>query len=100
MVAPMEYSMAVMREIRAMIREYAVVGMSCEHCVRAVREELGRVPGLGHVQVDLPAGRVRVTALGRVGEPDDIGLLIAALLSDDGRWITAQNIEVAGGYNL
>ncbi|TDD32520.1 SDR family oxidoreductase [Nonomuraea terrae] len=40
------------------------------------------------------------TALGRVGEPDDIGMVIAALVSEEGRWITAQNIEVAGGYNL
>lgn len=40
------------------------------------------------------------TALGRIGEPDDIGLAIAALLGDEGRWITAQNIEVAGGYDL
>ncbi|MFJ9805741.1 SDR family NAD(P)-dependent oxidoreductase [Streptomyces wuyuanensis] len=40
------------------------------------------------------------TALGRVGEPDDIGMVIATLLSEEGRWITAQNIEVAGGYNL
>ncbi|MGW6817407.1 SDR family NAD(P)-dependent oxidoreductase [Streptomyces sp. NPDC055005] len=40
------------------------------------------------------------TALGRVGEPDDIGLAIAALLSEQGRWITAQVIEVSGGYNL
>ena len=40
------------------------------------------------------------TALGRVGEPDDIGLAIASLLADEGRWITAQNIEVSGGYGL
>jgi NAD(P)-dependent dehydrogenase (short-subunit alcohol dehydrogenase family) len=40
------------------------------------------------------------TALGRVGEPDDIGMVIAVLLSEESRWITAQNIEVAGGYNL
>ena len=40
------------------------------------------------------------TALGRVGEPDDIGMVIAALLGDDGRWITAQHIEVSGGYGL
>nr|MDT0667887.1 SDR family oxidoreductase [Micromonospora sp. DSM 115978] len=37
---------------------------------------------------------------GRLGEPDDIGLAIAALLSEEGRWITAQDIAVAGGYNL
>ncbi len=40
------------------------------------------------------------TALGRIGEPDDIGMVIAALLGDEGRWITAQNIEVSGGYDL
>ncbi len=40
------------------------------------------------------------TALGRVGEPDDIGMVIATLISEEGRWITAQNIEVSGGYNL
>jgi NAD(P)-dependent dehydrogenase (short-subunit alcohol dehydrogenase family) len=40
------------------------------------------------------------TALGRVGEPDDIGMAIAGLLGDDGRWITAQHIEVSGGYGL
>jgi NAD(P)-dependent dehydrogenase (short-subunit alcohol dehydrogenase family) len=39
-------------------------------------------------------------ALGRLGEPDDIGMAIAALLSPESRWITAQNIEVSGGYNL
>ena len=40
------------------------------------------------------------TAFGRVGEPDDIGLAIAALAGEDGRWITAQNIEVSGGFLL
>jgi NAD(P)-dependent dehydrogenase (short-subunit alcohol dehydrogenase family) len=38
------------------------------------------------------------TALGRVGEPDDIGRVVASLLSDDSAWINAQTIEVAGGY--
>jgi NAD(P)-dependent dehydrogenase (short-subunit alcohol dehydrogenase family) len=40
------------------------------------------------------------TALGRLGEPDDIGAAIAALLNEEGRWITAQDIEVSGRYNL
>ncbi len=39
-------------------------------------------------------------ALGRIGEPDDVAVAIAALLSADGRWITAQDIEVSGGFNL
>ncbi|WP_351231574.1 SDR family oxidoreductase [Streptomyces sp. NPDC002133] len=43
---------------------------------------------------------VAKTALGRVGESDDIGMVIAGLLSEESRWITAQNIDVDGGYNL
>ncbi len=40
------------------------------------------------------------TALGRVGEADDIGKVIAFVLSDDAGWITAQDVEASGGYNL
>ncbi|MEV7198939.1 SDR family NAD(P)-dependent oxidoreductase [Streptomyces griseoluteus] len=40
------------------------------------------------------------TALGRVGEPEDVGALIATLVSGESRWVTAQNIEVSGGYGL
>ncbi|MEV7990623.1 SDR family oxidoreductase [Streptomyces sp. NPDC086077] len=39
-------------------------------------------------------------ALGRIGEPDDIGMAIAVLVSEEGRWITGQDIEVSGGMNL
>jgi NAD(P)-dependent dehydrogenase (short-subunit alcohol dehydrogenase family) len=38
------------------------------------------------------------SALARVGEPDDVGCVVASLLSDDNAWVTAQSIEVAGGY--
>jgi NAD(P)-dependent dehydrogenase (short-subunit alcohol dehydrogenase family) len=41
-----------------------------------------------------------ITALGRAGLPDDIGPMIAALLSDDNRWINGQRIEVSGGMLL
>mgnify|MGYP001308739201 CR=1 FL=1 len=41
-----------------------------------------------------------VTALGRPGEAGDIGAAIAALLSDDNRWVTGQRIEVSGGLFL
>ena len=41
-----------------------------------------------------------VTALGRLGEADDIGLFIAALLSEDSRFLTGQRIEVSGGIAL
>ena len=40
------------------------------------------------------------TALGRVGLPDDIGGVVAALLSEECRWINGQRIEVSGGIHL
>jgi NAD(P)-dependent dehydrogenase (short-subunit alcohol dehydrogenase family) len=43
---------------------------------------------------------VERTALGRLGEGDDIGKVIASLLSDESGWITGENIEVSGGFNL
>jgi len=59
----------------------------------AIRTELG-----GGLSDEFEAMLAGQTALGRVGEPDDVGCMIASLLSDDNRWINAQNIEVAGGY--
>ncbi|MDE1149150.1 MAG: SDR family oxidoreductase [Azospirillaceae bacterium] len=40
------------------------------------------------------------TALGRVGEPDDIGPMVATLLSGANRWVTGQRIEASGGMVL
>jgi NAD(P)-dependent dehydrogenase (short-subunit alcohol dehydrogenase family) len=40
------------------------------------------------------------TALGRVGQPDDIGAAIAALFSDDLRWVNGQRLEASGGWNV
>lgn len=65
----------------------------------------------GAIETDFGGGRVcdneelnkyvaSQTALGRVGLPDDIGDAIAALLSDNLRWMTAQRIEVSGGMFL
>ena len=41
-----------------------------------------------------------ITALGRVGVPDDIGPMVASLLSADNRWVNAQRIEVSGGQAI
>ena len=41
---------------------YKVQGMTCEHCVRAVTQELGAVEGVTAVDVDLPTGAVTVTS--------------------------------------
>lgn len=48
----------------------------------------------------LPQAITSQTALSRVGVPDDIGGAIAALLSEENRWITGQRIEVSGGQSL
>ncbi|HWD26279.1 MAG TPA: SDR family oxidoreductase [Rhizomicrobium sp.] len=40
------------------------------------------------------------TALGRAGVPDDVGPMIASLLSEDFRWVSGQRIEVSGGMRL
>jgi NAD(P)-dependent dehydrogenase (short-subunit alcohol dehydrogenase family) len=65
----------------------------------------------GAIETDFFGGAVRdtpefnklfadMTALGRVGLPDDIGPMIASLLSDENRWINAQRIEVSGGQGI
>lgn len=59
----------------------------------AIRTELGG--GLNDEFEALLAGQ---TALGRVGEPEDVARVIGTLLTGDGGWINAQSIEVAGGY--
>lgn len=43
---------------------------------------------------------VSQTALGRVGQPDDIGGVVAFLCSDRAAWVTAQRIEASGGLFL
>jgi len=65
----------------------------------------------GAIETDFLGGAVRdmadlnkqfaeMTALGRVGVPDDIGPMVANLLSPDNRWVTAQRIEVSGGQAI
>lgn len=61
----------------------------------AIRTDLGG--GLNHEFEAMLAGQ---TALGRVGEPEDVGRVVAALLSQDLGWVNAQSIEVGGGYNI
>ena len=54
----------------------------------------------GGVVRDNPEMNQRVAAgtlLGRVGLPDDIGAMIASLLSEDNRWVNGQRIEASGG---
>jgi NAD(P)-dependent dehydrogenase (short-subunit alcohol dehydrogenase family) len=59
----------------------------------AIRTELG-----GGLNDEFEAMLAAQTALGRVGEPEDVARIIAMLLSQESAWINAQSIEVAGGY--
>jgi NAD(P)-dependent dehydrogenase (short-subunit alcohol dehydrogenase family) len=65
----------------------------------------------GPIATDFSGGMVRdnphinkhladLTALGRVGGPEDVGPVIAGLLSDEFGWVNAQRIEVAGGIHI
>jgi copper chaperone len=42
-------------------RSIVVVGMTCDHCARAVQAEIGKLPGVTDVDVDVAGGTVRVT---------------------------------------
>jgi NAD(P)-dependent dehydrogenase (short-subunit alcohol dehydrogenase family) len=96
---------------------YGAVKGAVEVLTRYMAAELGprgiavNVVAPGAIATDFGGGVVRDnpqvnamiaahTALGRVGEPDDIGGVIASLLQPDNRWINAQRIEVSGGMNL
>ncbi|MGX9965270.1 SDR family NAD(P)-dependent oxidoreductase [Roseomonas sp. F4] len=65
----------------------------------------------GAIETDFLGGAVRdmpdlnrqfaaMTALGRVGVPDDIGPMVASLLGQDHRWVNGQRIEVSGGQSI
>lgn len=56
--------------------------------------------GLVRDNADVNAQFAQMTALGRVGVPDDVGLMIASFLGKGNRWVTAQRIEVSGGQSI
>jgi len=96
---------------------YAMMKGGIEVFTRSLAKELGprritaNTVAPGAIETDFNGGNLRdnadlnrmvaqVTALGRAGVPDDIGPMIASLLSDDNRWVNAQRIEVSGGMNI
>ena len=96
---------------------YASMKGAVEVLTRYLAKELGprriavNTVAPGAIATDFSGGMVRdnpeinrrvseMTALGRAGVPEDIGPMIAALLSQDDRWINAQRIEVSGGMAL
>lgn len=96
---------------------YAAMKGAIEVLTRYLAKELGprgitvNTVAPGAIETDFGGGVVRdnadmnrmvasSTALGRAGVPDDIGPMIASLLSDDNRWVNGQRIEVSGGVLL
>ncbi|KYG64293.1 short-chain dehydrogenase [Bdellovibrio bacteriovorus] len=96
---------------------YASMKGAIEVLTRYMAKEFGargiaaNVVAPGAIETDFGGGVVRdnpevnkfiasQTALGRVGVPEDIGGVIASLLSEDNAWINAQRIEASGGMFL
>jgi NAD(P)-dependent dehydrogenase (short-subunit alcohol dehydrogenase family) len=96
---------------------YASMKGAIEVLTRYLAKELGprriavNAVAPGAIATDFSGGTVRdnpevnrhiseITALGRAGLPEDIGPMIASLVSEEGRWINAQRIEVSGGMVL
>lgn len=96
---------------------YAAMKGAMEVLTRYQARELGErgiavnVLAPGAIETDFGGGTVRDnaavnqmvasnTALGRAGQPDDIGAAIALLLSPGGQWINGQRIEASGGMFL
>jgi len=96
---------------------YAAMKGAVEVLSRYQAKELGargiavNVVAPGAIETDFGGGMVRdnkhinemiasQTALGRVGKPEDIGGVVASLLSEDNRWVNAQRIEASGGMFL
>jgi NAD(P)-dependent dehydrogenase (short-subunit alcohol dehydrogenase family) len=96
---------------------YAAAKGAVEVLTRYMAKELGargiavNTVAPGAIETDFGGGAVRdnpeinkvfasITALGRAGLPDDIGPMIANLLSDANRWVNAQRIEVSGGQGI
>ena len=96
---------------------YAAMKGAVEVLTRYMAKELGgrgiavNTVAPGAIETDFGGGAVRdnadlnkliagMTALGRVGVPDDIGPMVANLLSADNRWINGQRIEVSGGQGV
>jgi len=96
---------------------YAAMKGAMEVLTRYQAKELGtrgirvNILAPGAIETDFGNGTVRDnqdanqfvaanTALGRAGLPDDIGGMVAMLLSDESRWVNAQRIEASGGMFL
>lgn len=64
---------------------YVVSGMSCEHCVRSVTEEVSEIAGVNDVSVELSSGRVTITSADEPSRDD-----VRAAVEEAGYELTAE----------
>lgn len=75
---------------------YTVIGMTCAHCVHSVTEEVGQVPGVSDVQVDLAGGGLTVSSGAVVDDAavraavEEAGYTVAAPVND----VAARGLQV------
>ncbi|UFH57254.1 SDR family NAD(P)-dependent oxidoreductase [Spirosoma sp. KNUC1025] len=107
-------SSAVSRQTFSGASAYAIMKGAIDVYTRYLALELGPrgisanvvAPGAifgGSTMQDSPEIRhfvAGITALGRVGLPDDIGGVVAFLCSEDAKWVNGQRLEVTGGVGL
>jgi NAD(P)-dependent dehydrogenase (short-subunit alcohol dehydrogenase family) len=96
---------------------YASLKGAIETFTRYLAKELGargikaNTVAPGAILTDFGGGHLRgneqlqqivshITALGRLGEAEDVGGVVAFLCTDDARWVNGQRIEISGGMQL
>ena len=95
---------------------YGSAKAAVESLTRYMAKELGsrgisvNVVAPGPIETDFNGAAIRnnpqlkerlasMSPLGRVGNADDVGSVVAFLCTDDAKWVNAQRIEVSGGIN-
>lgn len=111
------FSTGLARFVTPGFAAYASMKGAIENLTRYLAKELGgrgitaNTVAPGPIETDFTKGTFErnagmrehlaaQTALGRIGQPDDIGGVVAFLCSDQARWVTAQRIEASGGTFL
>ena len=57
---------------------YTVIGMTCEHCIASVTEEVTEIPGVTGVDVDLATGALAVTSTESLSDEAVRGAVVEA----------------------
>ena len=96
---------------------YSSAKNAIEALTRSLAKELGsrgiRVNAVapGAIATDFGGGLLKtntqmqeylksITAIPRIGQPEDVGPVVAFLCTDEAKWVNAQRIEVSGGMNI